>query len=145
MGRPRKYKSVKEMEDAIDAYFEDCKGEPLIDDEGNAVTDKHGVPIIINAHPPTVTGLALALGFNTRKALIDYQGREEFVNTVTRAKSRCEEYAEARLYDKDGANGAKFSLSCNFGWKDTASIQLEHSGEAGIRIELAPEMGELAE
>lgn len=145
MGRPRKYKSVKEMEDAIDAYFEDCKGEPLLDDEGNAVTDKHGVPIIINAHPPTVTGLALALGFNTRKALIDYQGREEFVNTVTRAKSRCEEYAEARLYDKDGANGAKFSLSCNFGWKDTASIQLEHSGEAGIRIELAPEMGELAE
>lgn len=116
MARPRKYKSVKEMEDAIDTYFEDCKGEPLLDGDGHAVTDKYGVPIIVNAHPPTVTGLALALGFNTRKALIDYQGRGEFMNTITRAKSKCEEYSEARLYDKDGANGAKFSLGCNFGW-----------------------------
>lgn len=117
MARPRKYKSVKAMQDAIDAYFEDCNGKPLLDPvDGTAVTDKHGMPIIMGAHPPTVTGLALALGFNTRKALIDYQGREEFVNTITRAKARCEEYAEARLYDKDGANGAKFSLGCNFGW-----------------------------
>lgn len=116
MARPRKYKSVKEMEEVIDAYFEKCKGHLYIGYDGEIVRDKNGVPIILDAHPPTVTGLALALGFNTRKALIDYQGREEFVNTVTRAKARCEEYAEARLYDKDGANGAKFSLGCNFGW-----------------------------
>lgn len=115
-GAPRKWKSVKAMQEAIDAYFKGCEGEPVLDDEGNAVRDKNGVPIIINAHPPTVTGLALALGFTGRKQLIDYQGREEFCNTITRAKARCEEYAESRLYDRDGANGAKFSLGCNFGW-----------------------------
>lgn len=117
-GAPRKWKSVKAMQEAIDAYFESCKGTPLMID-GDVATDKYGRPIILDEKPPTVTGLALALGFTGRKQLIDYQGREEFCNTVTRAKSRCEEYAESRLYDKDGANGAKFSLGCNFGWRAT--------------------------
>lgn len=116
VGAPRKYKSVKAMQDAIDAYFERCKGTPYIGDDGFPVRDKYGLPVILDAHPPTVTGLALALGFTGRQALIDYQGRPEFTDTVTRAKARCEEYAESRLYDKDGANGAKFSLGCNFGW-----------------------------
>ena len=67
--------------------------------------------------PPAVTGLALALGFNTRKSLLEYQGKKEFVNTITRAKSRVEEYAESRLFDRDGSNGAQFSLRNNFkGW-----------------------------
>ena len=114
-GAPRKYKTVKQMQAAIDAYFESCEGEPLVVD-GVAVTDKYGNVVIVGAKPPTVTGLALALGFTGRKQLIDYQDREEFCNTVTRAKARCEAYAESRLYDRDGANGAKFSLGCNFGW-----------------------------
>lgn len=114
-GAPRKYKSVKQMQAAIDAYFEKCGGEPLVVDD-EVVCDKYGIPIIVNAKPPTITGLALALGFTGRQALLDYQGRKEFADTVTRAKARCEEYAEMRLYDKDGANGAKFSLGCNFGW-----------------------------
>lgn len=117
-GAPRKWKSVKAMQEAIDAYFKKCEGEPLIVD-GAVAVDKYGSPIIINVRPPTVTGLALSLGFTGRQALIDYQGRPEFADTVTRAKSRCEEYAESRLYDKDGANGAKFSLGCNFGWRAT--------------------------
>lgn len=114
-GAPRKWKSVSAMQKAIDAYFEKCEGEPLAVD-GVIQRDKYGVPITINAKPPTITGLALALGFTGRQALLDYQARPEFTDTVTRAKARCEEYAEMRLYDKDGANGAKFSLGCNFGW-----------------------------
>lgn len=117
-GAPRKWKSVKAMQKAIDAYFESCKGTPLMID-GDVATDKYGRPIILDEKPPTVTGLALSLGFTGRQALIDYQARPEFADTVTRAKSRCEEYAESRLYDKDGANGAKFSLGCNFGWRAT--------------------------
>ena len=116
-GAPRKWKSVSAMQKAIDAYFEACKGKPIIGDDDLPVCDKYGKPFIINAKPPTITGLALALGFTGRQALLDYQARPEFADTVTRAKSRCEEYAESRLYDKDGANGAKFSLGCNFGWR----------------------------
>ena len=120
-GAPRKWKSVKAMQEAIDVYFAKCEGKPLLDDDGHPVQDKYGVPIVINAKPPTITGLALSLGFTGRQALLDYQARPEFTDTVTRAKARCEEYAEARLYDRDGANGAKFSLSCNFGWREKAA------------------------
>lgn len=116
MARPLKYKTVGELQAAIDQYFEDCRGKPLLDDDGNAVTDKYGNPIIVDAKPPTITGLALALGFTGRKQLLDYQGRATFCNTITRAKARCEEYAESRLYDRDGANGAQFSLKYNFRW-----------------------------
>lgn len=119
MARPLKYKTVDELQAAIDAYFEDCRGHPLLDDCGNAVLDKYGNPVIMEARPPTVTGLAYALGFTSRKALLDYQGRKQFCNTITRAKLYIESYTEQRLFDRDGVNGAKFSLINNFsGWSD---------------------------
>ncbi|MCI1951780.1 MAG: DNA-packaging protein [Clostridiales bacterium] len=125
VGRPRKYKSAAEMQEAIDQYFDKCEGNPLLDDDGKAILNKWGHPIILDRRPPTVTGLALALGFNSRQALLNYQARSKaFNDTLTRAKSRCEEYAEARLYDKDGSNGAKFSLANNFkGWSDHPEAQ----------------------
>lgn len=79
--------------------------------------NKFGNPVVINRKPPTVTGLALALGFTSRLDLLRYQGKEEFCNTITRAKSMVEQYAEERLFDRDGSNGAQFSLRNNFkGW-----------------------------
>ncbi len=108
------------MSEAVEKYFEDCKGHVLTNENGQTVTDKQGRPVIIGAHPPTVTGLALWLGFRTRQSLLNYQHRSSAFNDVlTVAKSRCEEYAESRLYDRDGVNGAKFSLTNNFrGWRD---------------------------
>ena len=123
-GHPPKYATVEEMQAVIDQYFEDCKGEPIIGDDGMPILDKYGQPFIINQRPPTVTGLALALGFTSRQALLNYQAKKGFVDTVTRAKARCEEYAESRLYDKDGANGAKFSLGCNFGWREVTETKI---------------------
>ena len=123
VGRPLKYKTVEELQAAIDAYFTACKGKPLLDEDGTAVTDKYGEPVIIGAHPPTVTGLALALGFTGRQALLNYQARPKFMDTITRAKSRCEEYAESRLYDRDGARGAQFSLEHNFRWNTATAAE----------------------
>lgn len=131
MARPPKYKTVDELQAAIDQYFADCEGTPLLDRDGNTVFDKYGNPVIVGAKPPTVTGLALALGFTTRKSLLDYQAKEKFVNTITRAKSRCEEYAERRLYDRDGSRGAEFSLKYNFRWDD--SKESGNSIEDGMR------------
>jgi hypothetical protein len=125
VGRPRKYKNSEEMQKAIDQYFDKCEGNPLLDDDGKTVLNKWGHPIILDRRPPTVTGLALALGFNSMQALLNYQARSKaFNDTLTRAKSRCEEYAESRLYDKDGSNGAKFSLANNFkGWSEHPEAQ----------------------
>ena len=134
-GRPPKYKSKKEIEGKIEAYFKGCEGEILKDDEGNPILNKYGNPVIINQRPPTVTGLALALGFVSRQALLNYQAKEEFVDTITRAKSRIEQYTEERLFDRDGTNGAQFSLRNNFaGWNDKKKTELDEE-EQKARIE----------
>ena len=114
VGRPPKYEHKEEIEGLIEEYFKKCEGEILKDEEGEVIFDKFGNPVIVGARPPTVTGLALALGFSTRLSLLNYQGKKEFMNTITRAKSMVEAYAEERLFDKDGSNGARFSLINNF-------------------------------
>ena len=130
LGRPPKYKNKEEMQSKIDEYFELCKGKVLKDDDGKVILNKYGQPIIIEEKPQTVTGLALALGFTSRQALLNYEGKKEFLDTITRAKSRVEQYAEERLFDKDGANGAKFSLTNNFkGWNDKTEVKVSGSLE----------------
>ena len=128
VGRPPKYKNKEEIQQKIDDYFKKCEGEILKDNENNIVFDKFGQPIIVGAKPVTVTGLALALGFTSRQALLNYQAKKEFVDTITRAKSRIEQYAEERLFDRDGANGAKFSLANNFkGWNEKQRDESEEN------------------
>ena len=75
-----------------------------------------------------MTGLALALGFTSRQALLNYQAKKEFVDTVTRAKARIEAYAEERLFDRDGQRGAEFSLRYNFRWANDE--KKDDSGES---------------
>lgn len=124
-GRPLKYTSVEEMQKAIDKYFKDCEGEMLVNKEtGEIVYDKHGQPVWIKVKPPTITGLALAIGFTNRQSLLNYQEKDEFFDTITHAKALVEEYTETRLFDKDGVNGAKFSLANNYkGWADKSEIK----------------------
>lgn len=137
-GRPPFYNTAEEMQEQIDAYFEECKGHKLVDDEGRTMRDKYGYPIFVDARPLTITGLALALGFNSRQALLNYQAKDEFYDTILRAKARVECYAEERLFDKDGANGAKFSLANNFeGWKEKQQIEAEVNSDMNICIELS--------
>lgn len=125
-GRPPRYKTAAEMQKKIDEYFESCRGEAAVDESGKQLLNKFGEPIIFGAKPPTVTGLALALGFTSRQALLNYQAKPQFVDAITRAKSRCEEYAELRLYDRDGARGAMFSLTNNFkGWSNNPAGEEE--------------------
>lgn len=131
------YTSKEEIQEKIDKYFEECEGIPLRDDEGEIVFDKYGEPIMKGKKPLTITGLALALGFNSRQSLLNYQAKEEFLDTITRAKAKVEQYAEERLFDKDGANGAKFSLANNFeGWREKQQIEAEVNSDLKINIEL---------
>ena len=142
-GRPPKFTSVKKMEAKIEAYFERCKGRKLTNERtGEPVLDKRGLPVYVDAHPPTVTGLALALGFATRASLLDYQGKPQFELAILKAKSRIEEYNEERLFDKEGSAGARFSLQNNFrGWKNETEVTLnaaegdEIMDEIGARLE----------
>lgn len=116
------YEKPKNLEKAIESYFSSLM-QPVIvrsKERGDYVltNPQTGEPYLEQAEPATITGLALALGFSSRQALINYQEKPEFNDTVTRAKARVEEYAERRLFDRDGARGAEFALRCNFKWRD---------------------------
>lgn len=117
-GPPPKYESKEQIIGLIEHYFEDCEGELLRDADGVPVLDKWSQPIYIGRKPPTIAGLTRALGFRSRQSLLNYQAKKEFQSTIEDAKLRIEAYCEERLFDKDGCNGARFSLACNFGWKE---------------------------
>lgn len=137
VGRPPMFESAEQMQELIDAYFKECDGKPLLDENGIPMRNKYGKIIKDDRRPYTITGLALALGFNSRQALLNYEGKEEFHDTIRRAKARVERYAEERLYDKDGANGAKFSLANNFkGWSEKQQIEGSINTKQEITIEL---------
>ncbi len=116
------------MQNAIDAYFKDCKGSPKTDENGEPILDKNGKEIIVGAHPPTITGLALSLGFRSRQELLNFQANSsEFDDIISVAKLKCEEFAERNLYSKD-YYGAKFSLENNFkGWGNGKKNSCENS------------------
>ena len=104
VGRPHKFQNVEELQQKIDAYFDSFK-------EGGENSGK----------PVTVTGLALALD-TSRETLCDYQEKDEFSDALKKAKLRCEQYAEQRLYE-GAATGPIFALK-NFGWKDSQDMNL---------------------
>lgn len=115
---PAKWTDPDKMAAAIDTYFEECEGKVLTDEDGKALMDKFGRPVIVGAKPPTASGLAYYLGFKTRRSLLDYKGKKPFKDVIERAKLRLQVYTEERLYDRDGQRGAEFSLKYNFDGKE---------------------------
>ena len=141
VGRPPKFKSVEAMERLIEAYFEGCRGEVLRDADDEPVLNKYGEVVMVGARPPTMTGLALALGFADRSSLLDYEGKPQFEAVIRRAKSRIEQYTEERLFDRDGNRGAQFSLQNNFrGWKESRDVTLTAAEGADIMAEVRTRM-----
>lgn len=105
------------MQKKIDEYFESCKGELWLDENGQPKTTKHGFIYKIAPKPLTKAGLQLFLGFATRQSLLDYkQKNERFTDTIERAYARIEDYACQQLFYKDSATGAKFYLQSAFGY-----------------------------
>lgn len=108
-GRPLKYETVEELDNAVESYFEKCDREH---------------------EPYTITGLALALDVD-RRTLTNYSNKEEFFPTIKKAKLRVENYLEKRLIKDTSTTGIIFNLKNNFEWKDKQEI--EHSG--AIKLE----------
>ena len=54
VGRPPKFKTAERIQTKIDAYFESCKGEPLMVD-GEPYLDKSGSPVLVSTltRPPS--------------------------------------------------------------------------------------------
>ena len=116
---------AKEIEKRAGAYFTECEGTPLFETDPNTgeempVLDKNKNVVVLGAKPPTLSGLALALGFTGRKQMLSCRLKSEEQQIALLCEiGRVEAYAEARLYNKETMQGAKFMLVNNFaGWKE---------------------------
>lgn len=136
-GRPPRYRSLEELREKIEKYFKDCEGRPLINQKtGEPAVNRYGQAIMVGEEPPTVTGLAYALGFRSRQSLLNYQGKPAFEELITDAKLRIEAYTERRLFDRSGVNGAKFSLANNWGWGKESEEPEDNDGYDDIMAEV---------
>ena len=101
-GRPLKFKSVKELEEKIDAYF----------------ADKNNIPW-------TITDLASWLDCD-RQTLLNYQEKEEFFFTIKKAKTKIEASIEkGALSGLYNPTFSIFNMKNNFGWKDKQEVKTE--------------------
>ena len=100
-GRPVKFKSKKELEKKIEAYFKNC--------------DEREIPY-------TITGMALWLD-TTRRTVLDYEEKDKFSHTIKKAKLKIEGYAEKELFRHAGQiAGIIFNLKNNWDWVDKQEI-----------------------
>jgi hypothetical protein len=74
-----------------------------------------------NKKPYTISGLANWLGVN-RNRLNDYVKKEKFTHVIETLKSKCEQYAEERLFGNN-PTGSIFWLK-NAGWTDRQSVEM---------------------
>lgn len=120
VGRPLKFETVEEMKEQINEYFKTC------DEKGK---------------PYTITGLALALD-TSRKVLLEYEERDEYRNTIKRAKLMCENYAEEQLFISKNTAGVIFNMKNNYGWADKQEHEI--SGETTQNIKTQTDLSMLS-
>jgi len=122
-GRPRTFKTVAQMDEAIEAYFAQCD-ERIV----QGVTKKGDVYTVKKPMPYSMSGLAETIGIS-RRGLLDYNARtdeygEEFLPAIVRARARVERNLEERMYDGIGSpRGHEFGLKNNFGWTDKINFE----------------------
>lgn len=120
-GNPRRWRSAKALQAAVDQYFEECSEKGRV---------------------PSVAGLALALGFMSRQALARYTDRmheennDDYVVIVTSAKTRIEEANIQLAYNKEASAGARFMLQNGFNYSEKQEIGLNGNT---IKVELVDE------
>ena len=103
-GRPPKYKTAKELEEQIEAYFIS-----IYDEENEEWSQR-----------PMIVDLALFLGFADKMSLYEYAKNQEFTYPIKRALSIVESEYENMLASK-ASTGAIFALK-NMKWKDKTEV-----------------------
>lgn len=142
-GQPLKFKTVKELEDKIQEYFDSCFEEQWVDED---VRDEDGnkayvrvplMPIAKGGYAgsdvipsikhykkkvlikiPVVSGLAYFLG-TSRRTLLNYEEKDDYFHTIKEAKQFIEYCTEEGMINgKINPTAAIFNMKNNWGWKD---------------------------
>ncbi len=123
VGRPRAFKSVEELQERIDEYFDHC------DNRIRQVFSKK-IGDVVEIHDPepyTISGLAYSMGID-RDTILNYGKREEYFGTIKNARDKVHLDVERRLMEAN-STGAIFNLKNNFGWKDKTETDITTDGE----------------
>lgn len=117
-------KNINEIKKRVENYFS-SRLQPMTDKNGNVILDENGEIINKVSLPYTLTGLALAVGLESREELFSFTDPE--INRFLRMSAmKVEEYAEERLFSKEAFSGVKLFLSVNFDrWSDNLNDNLE--------------------
>ena len=130
-GRPLTFKSVEELEEKIQAYYDYCDSRTAIK------IDKYGNRFEVPwPRPYTISGLALFIGCS-RATLVNYSYKDEYFDAIMRARQKCEVFSEEQLFDGND-RGAKFNLINNHGWRDRQEVDLAADVDAQINVKFVP-------
>jgi hypothetical protein len=120
-GRPPIFNNVEELQKKIEEYLKDCPDKKTMYFKLKDEVEEREIPC------PTITGLALFLGFESRQSFYDYEKREQFSYTIKRARTFIEREYE-QLLQTGNPTGAIFALK-NFGWKDKSDLDITSGGK----------------
>lgn len=133
-GRPRKYKTVEELKEKIQYYFDsitrDTKATTIKENEIEGTTEE--VAVYNNAgeqviytefiKQPSIVGLCLFIGIE-RETLNQYEKKEEFSDTIHEAKQIIVEQKLEMLPLMKNPRGLMFDLSANYGMHEKTEIE----------------------
>lgn len=156
VGRPLLFETPEELQARIQEYFDLChshpeeyttyeyykkteeyetynkKGEKIKKQREVDDTSREPYPVkkwhISEPITPTITGLALHLK-TSRLTLVNYEMKEEFINTIKEAKDIIENSWE-RMLQGNNVTGVIFNLKNNYGWKDRSETDVTTNGES---------------
>lgn len=114
VGRPPKFDNEQQLQSLIEEYFQSGVKKKSV------TIGKPPNQQVIEIEVPTITGLCIYCGFESRQSFYDYEARPDFSYTIKRARLFIENEYEEMLH-LGNPTGAIFALK-NFGWTDKQEI-----------------------
>ncbi len=90
MGRPRKFKSVKQLQEAWEAYKSECNTQYVLTHDFSAKNSEFVSKKLEKSISYTVEGFCVFAGISRQSFYEHYSKNDKYVDTVTRMREECE-------------------------------------------------------
>ena len=161
VGRPKIYKTGKQLQRAVDGYFgqisyerevivrrervveNEATGKPEIVTEPEVLVGSDGKPVkeTVWLEPPSEEALMLHIGIRSRDTWAKYAKDDELGPVVEMAKARIKAWLVGELNTRNSTQGIAFNLKVNYGWKE----QVDLTGDGLVQVNLGGRAAEAAE
>ena len=90
MGRPRKFKTVKQLEEAWEAYKTDCNNQMVLTHDFSSKNSEFVSKELKRSVTYTIEGFCVFAGISRAAFYERYADNERYADIVTRMKEECE-------------------------------------------------------